>query len=81
MRKCGAEYYAEQICASLGYQYGIFGGYGEKPKAFYKDLLEKYGDDLHRVFFGSQMDHEITDQVLNEFTVEKTKELFPMWFK
>jgi hypothetical protein len=75
----GTEYYTQQLHTQNGLPYGYLVGYGDKPKAFYAELVEKYGDDVHRTFFGSPVSYQTRRQITREFTPEKVKELFPMW--
>lgn len=51
--------------------------YKEACTAFYTDLLNKYGGDVHKLFFGSLNNDARRDQILAEFTSEKIKTLFP----
>lgn len=44
---------------------------------FYESLVKKYGDDVHKVCFGTQMNSFITYQVLHEFTPEIQQRIFP----
>lgn len=77
LNEAGAEYYSQQMMNITGFGHGALGGYGERPKAFYKELVEKYGEDMHRLFFGSPVDPVIAIQIMSEFTPEKRAELFP----
>lgn len=44
---------------------------------FYRELLEKYGDDVHKIYFGKLQDREKQKKIFSEFTEEKKKILFP----
>jgi hypothetical protein len=76
----GSEYYASHISESFGVNYGSMMGYGEKPRIFYGELVEKYGDDVHRLFFGLLSNTQREDPILGEFNNEKNRELFPNHF-
>lgn len=78
--EAGTDYYAENISAQFGVTYGYIIGYGDAPKAFYAELVSKYGDDMHKLFFGSPINPQIEQQIHGEFTSEKKKELFPEYF-
>lgn len=75
----GTEYYSQQLHTKIRLPYGYLVGYGDKPKTFYAELVEKYGDDVHRTFFGSPVTYQTRRQITREFTPEEVKELFPLW--
>lgn len=44
---------------------------------FYTGLIQKYGDDMHRLYFGTLGDESRRNQILREFTPKIVHKIFP----
>jgi hypothetical protein len=49
----------------------------EKTANFYQKLIDKYGENIHKMFFGSLDNKELEKSILGEFTGDVIKDLFP----
>jgi len=72
----GAYYYQQTTAESLN-----FGRLDSDERAkitdFYKNLIDKYGDDVHKLFFGTLNNTERRTEILAEYTPQKITEIFP----
>lgn len=74
-QECGAYYYGREIAE---HDRGSFRNKPMDARAnFYKDLLYIYGEDVHRLFFGTLKDVDKTQRILNMFVPNVVRELFP----
>lgn len=77
MKECGAYYYQADIMAKSNWG-GYWGGDLLKRRAdFYEQLIEKYGKDVHKVFFGEEINKRKKRRIEKEFSLKVTFELFP----
>lgn len=74
--ECGAHFYGVRVSLLSKKDY-IADENTDRVVDFYKGLIEKYGDDVHRVFFGAAADKEKREQILQEFTEDVQRRLFP----
>jgi hypothetical protein len=76
-RECGAYYYGKELKKPSSYASVFEADQTYKYSAFYRGLIEIYGDDIHKLFFGSLKNESIRREILEEFTTEVVVELFP----
>ena len=68
-------YYQRQISQKLGIGY-IIEDITEERISFYKQLISRYEDDVHRLFFNGNIDERKKFAILQKFNHEAEK-LFP----
>ncbi|MBM3283144.1 hypothetical protein FJY90_02725 [Candidatus Gottesmanbacteria bacterium] len=74
--ECGANYYARVVMKEKGWGKFSAGNF-DRLADFYEKLIDKYGDDIHRIFFGQDINAGLHQQVLNEYSAEVIADLFP----
>ncbi len=72
-----ARYYQRETLTKMKYGY-IIADHDEERIGFYKSLIEKYGDDVHKLAFGKEIDTAKKKVILNTFTPEEIARLFPV---
>lgn len=75
LSEAGAYYYTREIMKKN--KWGGLNSAYDSAADFYRELLEKYGDDIHKIYFGQSRDKEKREKIFSEFTDEKRKMLFP----
>lgn len=73
--ECGARYYTQQADNVIGEVW-----INDVDKAchdFYTSLIAEFGDDVHRLYFGTLDDTARRDEIMSRFSPEKVHELFP----
>lgn len=77
-RECGAYYYGREIAK---HDRGSFDNFGDKlidmRTDFYTTLLAVYGEDVHRLSFGTLEDTAKKQKILNLFGPNVIRQLFP----
>jgi hypothetical protein len=78
--ECGASYYSDELINELEV------GKIEEPidrarKEKYARVLDKYGEDVHKVFYNQLEDEDLENKILAEMTDEEFAELFPEEYK
>ena len=73
--EAGAYHYSRQSMKE--HKWGGIRSQHEAAADFYQELLAKYGDDVHKIFFGQIEDKLVKQKVFSEFTEEKKNALFP----
>lgn len=77
LKECGAYYYQADVMAKSGWG-GYWSGDTLKRRAdFYEQLIGKYGDDVHKVFFCEEVDRRKKRRIEREFSLRVTFDLFP----
>jgi|GEM_PF-4548335 len=74
--ECAVAYYSEKVLSDLKIPL-TFGRLDENRNYFYKLLLNKYGDDLHKFYFGSLGNFIKQTSILSNFNKKILGELFP----
>lgn len=78
--ECGARYYAREIANELNCV-NFTDSLEDERINFYHSLISKYGDIVHRLFFGSHTKIEggfdLVTKIYEEMTPELDKKLFP----
>lgn len=75
-REVGADYYGEHISSALLGE-SIIPTESKERVRFYKGLINQYGDDVHKLFFGTDVDPEIKSRILGEINQETAERLLP----
>ncbi len=73
--ECGARYYSRAISQDLGMPY-LYVDLDEERIAFYETLINRFGEGVHGVFFGSETNYKRASTILAEATEEIDKRLF-----
>lgn len=74
--ECGTSYYERIVATELQLRRAVI-ELDERRFTFYKTTVQTYGDDVHRLFFGSKIKQKQKNRILSSMT-PKTKEfLFP----
>jgi hypothetical protein len=71
-----ARFYQRETIKKLEYGYLTIDN-NEYVIEFYNGLVKEFGDDIHKVFFGLDVDPEIKADILSRFSPEQIKILFP----
>ncbi|HSX40826.1 MAG TPA: hypothetical protein VLF68_04395 [Candidatus Saccharimonadales bacterium] len=74
--ECGARWYTEAILKMQEYSSILSLGDQERID-FYQTLLDRYGDDVHHLFFNNSLGFERRTEILEEITPELSEQLFP----
>lgn len=75
-KEVGADYYGEYMSSALLGE-SIIPTESKERIYFYKGLISQYGDDVHRLFFGTDVDQRIKSRILGEIDQETAKRLHP----
>lgn len=78
-QELGTSYYERYMTQQLNTL-----GYSNEPDVnqrieFYQNLLDTYGDNVHKVFFGTIKDLLLKQDILNTLTPEKIEQMFPLY--
>lgn len=73
--ECAVRYYQRQVSDRLHSGHPIE-DLGEEGIGFYQQMIERFGDDMHRLFFSGNVEPSVKDTILARFNQEKEK-LFP----
>src|SRR3989344_1323147 len=74
--EAGAYYYARELMKRNKWGPPIGGG-DDDAADFYGELVSKYGDDVHKLYFGTLLNKRKRRFILSELTKERVHELFP----
>ncbi len=74
--EAAVRYYQQRVVTDLGFGHLIV-DLDEQRIEFYAGLLDKYGDRVHSVFFGTEQDLGSREQIVKEFTPSICARLFP----
>ena len=77
MRECGAYFYQADVMQKSDWGFYWGGDLLKRRADFYEGLLDKNGDDVHKVFFGAEIDRKKKRQIEKEFSLKVTFDLFP----
>lgn len=75
-RECAVRYYQRETVKKfqIGYAKEEF---NEERIKFYENQVQKYGEDVHKLFFGSEIDAVRKQTILAELSTEEINRLFP----
>lgn len=71
--EAGAYFYTYQLMKGLFVSLNALND--PKLRSLYQELIDKYGDDVHKLFFGQEVDEEIRNSIFTEVQEEKFEEL------
>jgi hypothetical protein len=74
--ECGASYYTKQVTDKLGVAQ-LVNHVDDERRIKYQKMIEKYGDTVHQVFYGSLPDKELEQKILTDFNDDEFRQLFP----
>ncbi len=75
-KELGAYFYQRQIATALHFSFLIF-DLDEARIQYYNSLLNRFGEDVHKIFFGSLLDSKRRTEILSSVTKDDINELFP----
>lgn len=80
LSEIGMRYYVTRVLDDLDVYRMINNEDVERSIQYYEQMLTKYGNDLHRVYFGNVVDEKIHKQILEDFDKTHTKGILPQGY-
>lgn len=75
-KEAGAYFYAHHLLIVMGDMFfSLNKSYDIKLRNLYQKLIDKYGDDVNKLFFGQEVDEEIRNSIFKEVKKRKFKKL------
>jgi hypothetical protein len=65
--ECAARYYEEELAVKMGFAYAFDDG-GIQMIDIYSRAVDRYGDDVHQLFFNGNLNDQTKNRILNELS-------------
>lgn len=80
LSELGSRYYSQEVLKDLGIE-EAHTKLDIKAHEEYRKLIDTYGNDVHKIFFGSSVHPRIAEKILSEFTPEMVEQILPGYYE
>ncbi len=80
LSELGSRYYSQEVLKDLGIE-EAHTKLDLEAHAQYLKLVSKYGNDVHKLFFGSTINPRVEKSILAEFTPEMVEQVLPGYYE